>query len=156
MILLSSMEIATMIGLPALILLLATNLIQGIKYWVVELSKKGRLKKLEESKLQKELSNTLSVLSEVNGSMSKVNDKLEAESKTRDEHDKLMMAGLQAVLRDALLEKYKFYMHQEYIDSDDFANYENLYNRYHELGINGVMTVKYDDIKKLPREPKKK
>lgn len=64
--------------------------------------------------------------------------------------NKAMREGLQAILRDRLLQAYKFYEEKGYADADDRANWENMYQQYHTLGANGVM----DDIRvkffKLP------
>ena len=58
--------------------------------------------------------------------------------------------GLQAILRDRLLQNYKHHEELGYADPDDRANWENMYQQYHALGANGVM----DDIRvkffKLP------
>lgn len=51
--------------------------------------------------------------------------------------------GIQALLRDRLVQGYKFYSHQGYADVDDRSNMENVYVQYHALGANGVM----DDLR---------
>lgn len=67
---------------------------------------------------------------------------------------KALMLGLQAVLRDRLLQSYKHYTGKGYADTDDRMNWENMYTQYHSLGANGVM----DDIRlkflALPTAPK--
>lgn len=64
--------------------------------------------------------------------------------------------GVQALLRDRLLQGYKFYRAQGYADEDDRDNLENVYLQYHALGQNGVM----DNLRKrfldLPLERGKK
>ena len=61
--------------------------------------------------------------------------------------------GVQALLRDRLLQGYKYYRHQGWADEDDRANLENVYQQYHALGANGVM----DDLRArfiaLPPDP---
>ena len=52
--------------------------------------------------------------------------------------------GVQALLRDRLLQGYKFYRFQGWADEDDRNNLENVYIQYHALGANGVM----DDLRK--------
>lgn len=47
--------------------------------------------------------------------------------------------GVQALLRDRLIQGYKFYRSQGWADEDDRANMENVYQQYHALGANGVM-----------------
>lgn len=51
--------------------------------------------------------------------------------------------GLQAILRDRLLQSYKDYEAKGYAEADDRDNWENMYQQYHTLGANGVM----DDIR---------
>jgi len=61
--------------------------------------------------------------------------------------------GVQALLRDRLIQGYKFYAAQGWADVDDRSNLENVYQQYHALGANGVM----DDLRKkflaLPLNP---
>ena len=61
--------------------------------------------------------------------------------------------GVQALLRDRLLQGYKFYRAQGWADEDDRTNMENVYQQYHALGANGVM----DNLRKrfldLPPDP---
>ena len=62
--------------------------------------------------------------------------------------------AVQAILRNQLLSVYKECKKQGYADNDERMNFENMYVRYHELGVNGVM----DDIRlrffALPDSPK--
>ena len=57
--------------------------------------------------------------------------------------NKAIKEGLQAILRDRLLQAYKYYEEKGYADADDRDNWENMYQQYHTLGANGVM----DDIR---------
>lgn len=52
--------------------------------------------------------------------------------------------GVQALLRDRLLQGYKFYRLQGWADENERSNLENVYKQYHALGANGVM----DDLRK--------
>jgi len=58
--------------------------------------------------------------------------------------NKAIKEGLQAILRDRLLQSYKHYEEKGFADPDDRDNWENMYQQYHTLGANGVM----DDIRK--------
>ena len=51
--------------------------------------------------------------------------------------------GVQALLRDRLLQGYKFYRAQGWADENDRSNLENVYVQYHALGANGMM----DDLR---------
>ena len=60
--------------------------------------------------------------------------------------------GMQAILRDRLLQCFQYCRRQGYATSDDRQNFENMYVQYHSLGGNGVM----DDVRQkffdLPME----
>lgn len=62
--------------------------------------------------------------------------------------------GVQALLRDRLIQGYKFFTKQGWADVDDRSNMENVYVQYHALGANGVM----DDLRRkfleLPLDPR--
>ena len=51
--------------------------------------------------------------------------------------------GVQALLRDRLLQGYKYHEKEGWADVDDRNNLENIYVQYHALGQNGVM----DDLR---------
>ena len=60
--------------------------------------------------------------------------------------------GMQAILRDRLLQRFQECRNQGGANSDERQNFENLYIQYHSLGGNGVM----DDVRRrffiLPME----
>lgn len=79
------------------------------------------------------------------------------------ESDTLAKEGIQAILRDRLLQLYRFCtetrceqdISKAYSTDDEKKNFENMYQKYHSLGANGVMTVKFDHFMELPDyEPK--
>lgn len=54
-------------------------------------------------------------------------------------------AGMQAMLRDRMIQAYNhYYFDKGYMPIYAKESFENIYNAYHNLGVNGVM----DDIKK--------
>lgn len=61
--------------------------------------------------------------------------------------------GVQALLRDRLLQGYKYYRHQGWADEDDRTNLENIYQQYHALGANGVMDNLRQRFLALPTDP---
>lgn len=63
--------------------------------------------------------------------------------------------GLQAILRDRLLQAYEFYGHRGWANYDEKSNVQNLYTQYEVLGPNGIMERKHADFLALPDEPKK-
>jgi hypothetical protein len=60
--------------------------------------------------------------------------------------------GLQAILRDRLLQAYKFYGHQGWASYDDKSNIQNIYTQYEALGPNGVMERKHFHFLELSEE----
>ena len=61
--------------------------------------------------------------------------------------------GVQALLRDRLLQGYKFFRQQGWADEDDRSNLENVYVQYHNLGANGVMDDLHSKFLALPADP---
>ena len=75
--------------------------------------------------------------------------------KVQVKQNQAIKLGLQAILRDRLLEAYKYYNHQGWASYDDKSNVLNLYTQYEVLGPNGIMERKHSDFLALPDEPKK-
>lgn len=63
--------------------------------------------------------------------------------------------GMQALLRDRLIQSYKHSEQKGYIDIDDRENWNNMYNQYHNLGANGVMDNIRQKLLALPTSPNK-
>jgi hypothetical protein len=68
-------------------------------------------------------------------------------------HMRAVKLGLQAILRDRLLQAYHFYKQQGWASYDDKSNVKNLYDQYEALGPNGIMQRKHDSFLDLPEEP---
>ena len=66
---------------------------------------------------------------------------------------KAVKAGVQALLRDRLLQAFKHSEEQGWADYDDRSNVENLYLQYHCLGVNGVMDDMHRRFLELPHKP---
>lgn len=62
-----------------------------------------------------------------------------------------VMTGVQAMLRDRLLQGYRHYEEKGFADYDDRSNMENMYNAYHNLGKNGVMDDLHAKFLTLPQ-----
>jgi len=60
--------------------------------------------------------------------------------------------GLQAILRDRLLQAYEFYGHRGWANYDEKQNVLNLYTQYEILGPNGIMERKHHVFLELPDE----
>lgn len=62
----------------------------------------------------------------------------------------ILMHSQQEQMKTRLYDDYKRYVAQGYISIEDLEIFESNYKAYHELGKNGVMTAKHDEIMKLP------
>ena len=76
------------------------------------------------------------------------NEELERQSRAT-------MAGVQALLRDRLLQGYKHYFEKGWADYNDRDNMENIYTQYHALGQNGVMDEMRKKFLELPLDEKR-
>lgn len=61
--------------------------------------------------------------------------------------------GVQALLRDRLLQSYNHYKEKGYAPIYARENFENMWSKYHSLGANGVMDEVHEKFKELPLEP---
>lgn len=69
-----------------------------------------------------------------------------------DKTFKALRLGLQAVLRDRLLQSYRHYADKGYCEIDDRSNWENMFLQYENLEGNGVMTDIRTKLLALPTE----
>ena len=60
------------------------------------------------------------------------------------------MLGVQALLRDRLLQAFDHYLARGWIGADDRSNIENMYKQYEALGENNVISDLYDKGRALP------
>ena len=65
---------------------------------------------------------------------------------------KAIKLGLQALLRDRLLQAYEYYGHRGWANYDEKQNVRNLYDQYDALGPNGIMELKHEAFIRLPDE----
>ena len=63
-------------------------------------------------------------------------EEIRQQSEAIERQNKALMAGVQAILRDRLLNGYRHYAQKGWADYDDM---ENMWEQYHALGANGVM-----------------
>ncbi len=75
------------------------------------------------------------------------------QSNAIEAQNKATMLGVQALLRDRLLQAYKFYNAQGWADYDEKTNMDNLYKQYEALGPNGIMHDKHERFRALPDYP---
>ena len=90
--------------------------------------------------------------------MLKKRDKKQAEiieqNQVMEAQNKAIMLGVQAFLRDRLLQGYRHYITTGWADYDDRENLENIYTQYHALGANGIMDDMRNQFRTLPTQPK--
>ena len=79
--------------------------------------------------------------------------KIQDQNKELEKQSKAIMAGMQAMLRDRLLQGYRHFMNQGYAEYEDRANMENIWIQYHALGANGVMDDMRMQFRRLPTQP---
>lgn len=85
--------------------------------------------------------------------------RIESEKNARELHDEdvkrheALERGVQALLRDRLIEIHDEYcpIHQIPLHVKD--NFDNLYQQYHALGKNGVMDSFHEEVMDLPTTP---
>lgn len=65
----------------------------------------------------------------------------------------ILMHAVQVQMKETLLEQYHFYISRGYIEDDDMDRWEEQYKAYHQLGKNGVMDSRREELLKLPSKP---
>lgn len=76
------------------------------------------------------------------------------QNQVMEAQNKAIMLGVQAFLRDRLLQGYRHYITKGWADYDDRENLENIYTQYHALGANGIMDDMRNQFRTLPTQPK--
>lgn len=69
-----------------------------------------------------------------------------------EEKTKAVRLGVQALLRDRMIQAYRFWSEKGYAPIEEKDNFENMYKQYHSLGENGVMDEVHREFLKLPTE----
>lgn len=77
----------------------------------------------------------------------------ETAQETQAKQTKAVMLGVQALLRDRLLQGYKHYDEQGWASYEDKTNMENMHKQYEALGENNVMNALHDRFIQLPDHP---
>lgn len=77
-------------------------------------------------------------------------EEIRRQNEELEKQSKAIMLGVQAMLRDRLLQGYKHYMAKGWADYDDRSNLENVWTQYHALGANGVMDDMRMEFRRLP------
>jgi hypothetical protein len=67
-----------------------------------------------------------------------------------EEQNKATQLGVQALLRDRLLQAFEFYLTRGWISAGERDNVDNMYKQYEALGENNVISDIYNDVRALP------
>ena len=79
----------------------------------------------------------------------RVSDNEEANRRVESQNQATML-GVQALLRDRLLQAFNHYLARGWIGADDRANIDNMYVQYEALGENNVISDIYNQVRALP------
>lgn len=74
--------------------------------------------------------------------------------KATEQKNEAIALGVQALLRDRLIEQYNHYNEKGYAPIYAKENFRNMWNQYHSLGVNGVMDELHEKFMDLPEKKK--
>lgn len=150
----SVLTVVSTLGIPALfssIVLLWVNRYFSKKDKDAESVKRGqeRLDRLENdiSSLRTDLSNHTEKIQNV---LNEYNEFLKESKKDRQ----ILSLGVQALLRDRIVNMYNSYAKDKgFLPISTRDSLKNMYEQYHSLGGNGVVTEIYNRLNELPIDP---
>ena len=79
-------------------------------------------------------------------------EEIKQQNEQLESQNRATMLGVQALLRDRLLQAFKHYISQGYAEYNDRENVKNMYDQYEALGPNSVMTDMYQKFVELPTQ----
>ena len=82
----------------------------------------------------------------------KKQEEIRIQNQQLETQNKATMLGVQALLRDRLLQGFKHYIAQGFAEYNDRENMKNMYEQYEKLGPNSVMSDLYEKFKALPMQ----
>ena len=74
----------------------------------------------------------------------------EAASARVEKQNKATQLGVQALLRDRLLQAFEHYLARGWITAGERDNVDNMYKQYEALGENNVISDIYNKVRQLP------
>lgn len=80
-------------------------------------------------------------------------EQIRQKTEALERQNKATQLGVQALLRDRLLQAFRHYIEKGWADYNDRANLENMYTQYEALGPNSVMEDLYEEFSRLPSTP---
>lgn len=99
-----------------------------VAYWLRKIQKAAERRELKEQRRQ---------------------EREEEKERKRDAEHTALMTGLRAILRDRLLTLLTQYEQAGSINVQDWQNVNQLYQSYHDLGGNDIVTALYRNVQKL-------
>lgn len=75
-------------------------------------------------------------------------ERTEEDKKTSD----ALKGGVKCLLRSKLMEYHEIYVDRKHISPDEYENWTSMYDSYHDLGGNGMITHMAEDIEELKME----
>jgi hypothetical protein len=75
---------------------------------------------------------------------------LHSQNKRRKAEQEAIKLGIQALLRDRIIEQYNKWSELKYIPIYALENVTAMYKEYHALGGNGTITQLYEELLELP------
>lgn len=75
---------------------------------------------------------------------------LRKQDKIRKIEQEAIKTGIQALLRDRIIDQYNKYMEKKYIPIYAMENVEAMYNQYKALDGNGTVKELYEQLQELP------
>ena len=75
--------------------------------------------------------------------------------KENDRKTESVQLGVQALLRSKMIDEYNKWSERGYAPIYARENFQNMYNQYHNLGMNGVMDDLLEKFKELPTQKHK-
>ena len=79
--------------------------------------------------------------------------RLDKQIKDNDQKTEAVQLGVQSILMDRLDHLHDAYCRQGWVDIHKKRLFENMYNQYQVLGLDGVMQQSWEDVRKLPTRP---
>lgn len=73
--------------------------------------------------------------------------------KDNDRKTEAVQLGVQSILMDRLDYLHDAYVKQGWVDVHKKRLFENMYNQYKVLGLDGVMQQSWEDVQRLPTQP---
>ena len=65
----------------------------------------------------------------------------------------ILMGAVQAQMRNELLQEYHKFQNQGWISEEDLQEWHNRYLSYHNLGQNGILDTRYEQLMTLSNNP---